>query len=274
MVKIIADSGCELTNEMLNKVTIVPLNLQLGDNTYIDDKELDIDNFIKELHLNRKNRKTSAPAPFLYSDNFDKDNKTFVITISSKLSGSYNSARTAIDMFLEEHSTADICLIDSKSASAAETLIVNKLIELDKNNMTYDEIKKEILEFRDNIKTYFILENYDTFVDSGRISPHVAKLGQMLNIIPICGAEDGKAVVRGQARGEKKAYAKFLEFIKNENVDTENRILAITHVDCLEKAEKLKNIINENFKFKDIIINKATGLCSVYADINGLIIAF
>lgn len=277
MIKILADSGCDLTEDMKKNPNIVtiPLTLQLGDKVYIDDENLDTDKFREELKQYKTSRKTSAPAPGLFTEKIQEDVPNFIVTLSAGVSGSYNSAVSSAKMYSEEHGKRDIFVVDSMSASTGETLIVDKLVELDKKGLDFEAIKSEISEFRDSLKTYFILENYDTFVNSGRLNPYVAKIAKMLNIIPICGAENGKAVLRGQARGEKKAYAKLLNFIENENVNTEERILAINHIGCREKAENLVRLITERFKFKDIlIIPKATGLCSLYADTNGLIIVF
>ncbi len=277
MIKILADSGCDLTEEMKKNTDIktIPLTLQLGDTVYIDDENLDTDKFREELRQHKTDRKTSAPAPGLFAENIQEGVPNFIVTLSAGVSGSYNSAVSGVQMYKEDHDKEDIFVVDSMSASTGETLIVDKLMELDKKGLDFNAIKKEITAFRDDLKTYFILENYDTFVDSGRLNPYVAKIAKMLNIIPICGAEGGKAVLRGQARGVKKAYAKLLSFMEKENVDTENRILAINHIGCRKKAEELMSIITEKFKFKDtVIIPKATGLCSLYADINGLIIVF
>ncbi len=277
MIKILADSGCDLTDDMKKNtaITTIPLTLQLGNNVYTDNEKLDTDKFREELKQHKKDRKTSAPAPGLFAENIQADVPNFIVTLSAGVSGSYNSAVSGAAMYTEEHGKKDIFVVDSMSASTGETLIVDKLLELDKKGLDFESIKSEITEFRDNLKTYFILENYDTFVDSGRLNPYVASIAKMLSIIPICGAEGGKAVLRGQARGVKKAYAKLLNFIENENVNTEERVLAINHIGCREKAEALKNIITDKFKFKDtLIIPKATGLCSLYADINGLIIVF
>ncbi len=277
MIKILADSGCDLTDDYKKRSDIktIPLTLQLGSKVYSDDEALDTDAFRKELLIHKKDRKTSAPSPGLFAENIQADVPNFIVTMSAGVSGSYNSAVSGAKMYCEEHGKKDVYVVDSMSASTGEILIVKKLLELAETGMGFEEIKSEICKFRDNIKTYFILENYDTFVDSGRLNPYVARIAKMLNIIPICGAENGKAVLKGQARGEKKAYEKLLNFIENEKVNTEERTLAINHIGCPEKAERARKLIMDKFRFKDyIIIPKATGLCSLYADINGLIIAF
>ena len=278
MIKIVADSGCDFTQSMRDQKDInivqVPLTLQLKDKQYIDDLSLDVPSFIEDLVNCPTERKTAAPSPELYLEAYKGDESIFAITLSSFLSGSYNSAMTAKNMYLEDIGNKFIHVVDSLSASVGETLIALKLNELEKHNFSDIEIVNKITDFVSNLKTYFILERYDSLVDTGRLNPYVAKLASMLNIVPICGAENGKTILCGQARGQKKAFNKLIDIIKNENIDFTKRILAITHISCLDKALEFKNNILEHINFKDVIITEGSGLCSLYADHHGLIIAF
>ena len=275
-MKIVADSGCDFTTEMKNNSNIVqvPLTLQINDEIFSDTLDLDIVNFRNKLRENKKNRKTAAPSPQLYVDAYGGDEDVFVVTLSSHLSGSYNSAVTAQDLYFDDYGKKNIFVVDSKSVSVGETLIVNKLLELKEKGLSFDEIKEEICKFRDNLNTYFILENYDSLVNTGRLNPYVAKLAALLGIVPICGADDGHAVLTAKAKGMKKAYLKLIDDITKKCNDTENRVLYITHIDALEKANELKEIMMSKLNFKECHITEGSGLCSSYADIGGLIISF
>lgn len=278
MIKIVVDSGCDFTPAMKNKdginIELVPLSLQLGETQYIDDANLDMPNFLEDLANNPRDRKTAAPSPELFYNAYKGDESVFAITISSNLSGSYNSAMTAKNMYLEEIGDKFIHVIDSFSASVGETLIALELKKLIDLGLSAKEILPKITNFVDNLKTYFILEHYETVVNSGRMNPYVAKLASLLNIIPICGAQEGKMALRGQARGQKKAFNKLIELMQADNVNFSERILAITHINNLEKALELKEVISQKIKFKDILITEGSGLCSLYADNQGLILAF
>lgn len=278
MIKIIADSGCDFTKDMRNQKDInigqVPLSLQIDQKQYIDTLDLDTNEFINHM-LNYKGvPKTAAPSPELYMKSFEGNDSIFVVTLSSFLSGSYNSAVIAKDMYLEENKDKFIHIVDSLSASAGETLICLKLNEMIKANYTENEIKDKITQFVSEMNTYFILERYDNLIKTGRLNPYVAKVASLLSIIPICGADNGKTVLKGQARGHKKAFAKLIEMMQKEGKDFENKTLTITHVNCLEKANELKSEILNKIKFKNVIISKASGLCSTYADNHGLVVAF
>lgn len=278
MVKIIADSGCDIIKELKHKEKIeliqIPLNLQLGENLYIDDELLNKNNFVDELKKYPNSRKTSAPSPEKYLDAYKGDDEIFVVTLSSQLSGSYNSAVLAKNMYLETNEFKNIFIIDSKSASSGETAIVLKILEMINKNLPTAEIYDSIQNFVNNMNTYFILENYNSLVNTGRLNPYVAKIASILSIVPICGAEDGKTVLKGQARGEKRALEKLISLIKKEGNQFETKNLVITHVSCIEKAEKIKDEICKQISFKDTIITEASGLCSIYADYKGIIIAF
>jgi len=278
LIKIIADSGCDFTQEMIKKESInisqIPLTLQLGNNIYIDDLKLNIKDFVEEMKKYKKERKTAAPSPQKYYEEYKTENDVFVITLSSKLSSSYNNANIAKKMYIEDYGNKNIQIIDSKSASIGETLIALKLNELSNLGLKSDEITKEIIDFRNNQKTYFVLECYDNLVNTGRLNPYAAKLASFLSIVPICGAEDGSAVLKGQARGHKNAVSKLIEIIMKESSDFEQKILGISHVQCYQKAVELRDKILEKIHFKSSIIVPASGLCSNYADDQGIIISF
>ena len=106
------------------------------------------------------------------------------------------------------------------------------------------------------------------------MNSYVAKLASMLNIVPICAGEDGKMALVAQARGHNKAYTKLAEIIKSTCKDTTERTLAITNVDCRDKAIKLADKLDKELGFKECLILSPTGLVCTYADHHGLVIAF
>lgn len=275
MIKIIADSGCDFTEEMLHAdVKRIPLTLQLGDITYEDSAELDIPSYIAALNANPRGRKTAAPSPEKFYNAYDEGDEIFAVTLSRHLSGSYTSAQTAKNMYIEEKGEKFIHVIDSQSASAGETRIVHELLRLIDKGLTAQEIKAEIDKFVLQMKTYFILESFNTIVDSGRMNGYVAKLASMLNIVPICAGVEGKMALLTQTRGRKKAYAKLAELMGEAGRDTSQCELFITHVDAYDEAESLSQYLNGKLGFKNTVIAPPTGLVCTYADYHGLIIAF
>lgn len=275
-IKIVVDSGCDLTEKIKkdNNIISVPLNLFLGDRNFIDDDSLDKEKFLSDMTVSKELCKTAAPAPKLFLDAYKGLEDIFVVTLSSELSGSYNSAKTASRLYLEDIGKKFIHVFDSLSASVGETLIALKINELARLDFSKQKIIDGVNNFISGMNTYFILEKFDNFVKSGRISPCIARLASFFNIKPICKGKDGKPVLADKARGYDRAIEKLINMINKTISNPEEKILGITHVKCLKKAIELKNRLLEKVNFKDVIIMSASGLCSVYADLGGLIVAY
>ncbi|EQB88891.1 hypothetical protein M918_22805 [Clostridium sp. BL8] len=156
-IKIVGDSSCDLSKDMKEEmnVEIAPLTLQLGDKVYIDDETLDIKQYVKAMGQCETSPKTSCPSPEDYMKRFEGEESVFVVTLSNKLSGSYNSAILAKNIFLEEVSNKFIHVFDSLSASAGETIIAMKIHELSMKNFTELEIVDKITNYIKEMKTFF-----------------------------------------------------------------------------------------------------------------------
>ena len=277
MIKIVVDSGCELPTELKNSldpVEVAPLTLQIGDKIYIDDEKLDVEEYILAMENYSGAPKTAAPSPQSFLDRFAGKDSVFMVTLSSKLSGTYNSAMTAKNICLEEGKAKFAHVFDSLSASVAEYLIVEKILESSRNKMANEEIVSSVNSFIGNMKTYFVLDKYDNLVKTGRVKPYIAQIASMLSIKPVCKALDGEIAMVDKARGTGKAISKLVDIVCKEGSDFENKILAISHVKALEKATKLKEEIVKRVNFKKIVILECRGLCSTYASRGGLIMSF
>lgn len=277
MQRIIVDSGCDLTEEMKNgsiELDVVPLNLQLGEKTYVDDVNLDMAEYVEDMESCKSKVQTSAPSPALFLDAYKKEGSLFTVTLSSKLSGTYSSALLAKQMYFDEIGEKFIHIIDSLSACAGETVIALRLNEYIKNNFTDSEIVTAINKFVSEMRTVFILEKFDNLVKNGRVNPYIAKIATLLSIKVICGAKDGEIELLDKARGYKKAVSRLVEIIQKDKLDFENRILGITHVQCLERAIDIKNEILKKIKFKDIVILEARGIASTYAQKGGIVLSY
>lgn len=278
MIKIVVDSGCDLTSDMKSQknihIEVVPLTLQVDEQQFIDDEHLDVNHYLDEMEKSAHVPKTAAPSPERYIEKYKGEESVFAVTLSSKLSGSYNSAMVAREISIEGSEGKFVHVFDSLSASIGETLIALKIKEHADLNLSDLAIVDSINDFISKMKTYFVLEKFDTIVKTGRMKPYVAKLASLLSVKPICGASDGNMALIGKARGYNKAVAKLISIMQEEGYDFENKILGISHVQCLDKAVAFKDEVMKKIKFKDVIILEASGLCSTYANRGGLIIAF
>lgn len=275
--KIIGDSCFDL-NEELKKIPnldIAPLKINIDGREFIDNESLDQ----KELLMFMKNSsnvpKTASPSPSDYIKEYEGEEDVFVVTISSKLSGSYNSAILAKEMYLEQSKDKFIHVFDSLSASVGQTLVGLKILEMEELNYKREKVVVKVNEYIQEMKTLFLLESLDNLIKAGRINKIVAKIATAFSIKPImCATDSGSINILEKARGSKKALRRLVDLIGEKGEKLEEKILGIAHCNCFEKAEKLKAEIKEKYNFKDIIIVETAGISTVYANDGGIVIAF
>ncbi len=273
--KIVVDSCCELPEEYMNDVRFerVPLGLEIGDYHILDDDDFDQADFLRRVAEYPGYAKSSCPSPerFMNAYNVDADN-IYVVTLSAKLSGSYNSAQLGKSLYIEKYGHKNIHVVDSESASCGEMQIALKLMEYEEAGFSFEEIVEKIEKFRDEIETYFVLDNLETLRKNGRLTGVKALVATTLNIKPVMGADKGIIIQRFQTIGIKKALAKMADTVVNEVTDTKNKILAISHCNCPERAEAVKKMILAKAQFKKVIIVNMRGLSSLYANDGGIIV--
>ncbi|BEP28943.1 DegV family protein [Helicovermis profundi] len=274
---IIADSSNDM-NESINKkysIDIVPFKLYIDEKEYIDDKDLDILNFIEKMVKSPNVPKSACPSPDDFMKKFDTEDESFVVTISSKLSGTYNSALLAKNMFIEDIRDKFIHVFDSKSASIGETLVSMKIFELKNLGYKNTEIIDNINNYISEMKTFFISESLDNLMKNGRISKFAGTIATVLKIKPIMTTNpDGEIILFEKTRGSKKAFKRLADIIEENSKKVENKVLAISHVNNEKSALWLKEEVEKRCNFKDIIVVQTKGLSSLYCDNGGVIVAF
>lgn len=273
--KIVVDSCCELPEEYLQdpRFEIVPLGLEVGDYQIQDDENFNQSEFLKKVAEYPKCPKSACPSPERFREAYHTEAQyVYVITLSSHLSGSYNSAVLGMNLYREKYGKKQIHVIDSESASCGETQIAKKLVELEEQGLLFEEIVKQIEEFRSNIHTYFVLDNLETLRKNGRLTGVKALVASTLSIKPIMAGDKGNIVQRSQSVGMKKALRRMAEIILEETGDTKDRILMITHCNAPERAETVKKLLMEKAEFKDCLIMDTRGVSSMYANDGGVIV--
>ena len=195
--------------------------------------------------------------------------------MSSKLSGSYNSAELAKKLYLEEHPDKNILVIDSKSASVGQTLLALRIQELEEAGKSFEEICTNVLQYRDEMCTKFVLESLDVLRRNGRLSTVTAVICNTLNIKAVMSSTPEGSINRvDQGRGMKKALGKLVSAIEKDMVNPKEKILGIAHCNNKERAEYTKNLIMSKIPFKDYIMVDTAGLSSFYANDGGIIVAY
>lgn len=277
--KIIADSSCDLNEELKEKldVSLIPFKIDVDELRFIDDEQLDTEDLIKAMKSSPNPIRTSCPSPgdFVEEYKSTEADSIFVVTISSPLSGTYNSAILAKNMVEEDEPHKFIHIFDSKSASVGETLTAMKIHELVEKKLGNLEIVEKVEKYIKEMKTYFILESLDNLIKNGRISKTKGLLANALNLKPIMGADgEGNIKLVENVRGTKRAFRRLVEIIGETGEKLEEKILAISHANALERAEELKKAIEERYNFKDVILVKQAGLSTAYANDGGIILVF
>lgn len=273
--KIVVDSCCELPEEYLqdSRFEIVPLELEVGEYRVADDEHFNQAEFLKKVAEYPKCPKSACPSPEHFREAYRTEAEhVYVITLSSHLSGSYNSAVLGMNLYREKYGEKQIHVIDSESASCGETQIARKLVELEEQGLPFEEIVKQIEEFRSNVHTYFVLDNLETLRKNGRLTGVKALVASTLSIKPIMAGDKGNIVQRGQSVGMKKALRRMAEIVLEEASDTSDRVLMITHCNAPERAETVKKLLMEKADFKDCLIMDTRGVSSMYANDGGVIV--
>ena len=279
MYKIIIDSCGELPENLKKDEDFcnVPLELDVDGYLITDDDTFDQLDFLKRVKNSVKGPKSSCPSPERYMSAFDGDaDNIYVITLSGKLSGSYNSAVLAKGLYEEEHGkdSKNIYVFNSKSASIGETIIGLKVQEYEEAGLAFDEVVKKTEEYIASMNTFFVLETLETLRKAGRLSNIKAFVANTLNIKPVMGStKEGTIQQLGRARGMKKALMKMVEDAVASTKDCSERILAISHCNCPQRAEFVKEQILKLAKFKAVVVVNTAGVSSMYANDGGVILA-
>jgi len=277
MYKIIIDSCGELTEEMKKDghFRSVALELEVEGVRIRDDETFDQANFIKRISASKKGPKSSCPSPESYMLEYEGDaENVYVVTLSALLSGSYNSAMLGINLYQEEHPDAkNIHVFNSCSASIGETLIGLKIQECEESGMSFEEVVKTVDAYITEQNTFFVLESLETLRKTGRLSNIKAIVASTLNIKPVMGAtSEGTIRQLGQSRGMKKALIKMIEEMVAVTKNCEDKILAISHCNCPDRAQYVKEMVEKVARFRDIIVLDTRGVSTMYANDGGIIL--
>lgn len=274
--KIVVDSCGELTREMKESGVFVTASLSMLVNgvNIVDDQTFDQADFLKRVAESPECPKSSCPSPEEYMSLYDCDAKrVYAVTLSSELSGSYNSAELGSRLFREENPEKKIHVFNSRSASVGETLIALKIQECEEKKMSFEEVVRCVENYIEEQHTYFVLENLDVLRKNGRLTGIKSFVASALNIKPVLGSTpQGTICQLGQARGMKKALVKMVERIVQEAQDVENKILAVSHCNCPERAKVVEQMLLDRLPVKSSFVIDTAGISTMYASDGGIIV--
>lgn len=280
--KIIADSSCELPAKFINdeRFALVPFHMEIDGEHIRDNRGINIPELLSKIAASRDCPKSSCPSPDTFMECMREGNekRVYIITISGKLSGCYNSAVLAKSLYEEEYDDKEIFVIDSLSASGGESLIALKAMELEEEHLSFEKIQEELISYRDSITTYFVLDNLDTLRKNGRLSRMGALVASTLRIKPLLAGSMGEIITVEKAIGLKKAWSAMVSRIAREAGDAAKKMYArriiITHCNNQAGAEKIRDMLKATVEFKEYIIMQTSGLSSLYANDGGIIVTY
>ena len=222
--RIIVDSTADLFTELKNRVGVVPLTVHFGEEEYLDGVTIDHKTFYEKLIESDVLPTTSQATPDSFIKEFQKikenGDSAVVITISSKLSGTYQSAVIATEDF------DNIYIVDSGSAAIGSGILAERALKLADDGMNAREIAKLLNEEKEKIVIIALFDTLEYLKKGGRISKTAAFAGSVLNIKPVLSVIDGEITVLGKARGSKMGNNLLVEEIeKVGGVDFEKPVL-------------------------------------------------
>ncbi len=271
--KIVMDSAGDIQTLGKTPFESVPLKLLIGDQEYVDDKYLDVEEMAKHLKHFHGKSSTACPGVGAYLEAFGDAQNVFCITITSALSGSCNAAKIAAASYEEEHPDRHVHVVDSLSAGPEMQLLEWKIEALIQAGKSFTEIAELVENYRQTTHTLFALESIHNLANNGRVSTTMAKLIGVLGIRLVGKASDeGRLELMDKTRGERRALADLRKHMHATGYQG-GRVI-VTHCGNPAAAGKLKEQILESFPQADIRIEPCGGICSFYAEHGGMIVGF
>ncbi len=271
--KIISDSSSDITSLEGLAFESVPLKIITDEAEYVDSPSLDINGMIADLKKYKGTSRSSCPNAEEWTNAFGDADGIFCITITSGLSGSYNSALLALNEHLEAHPEKKGMVIDTLSVGPESTLIIEKLAELIAEGLEFEEIKEKIIEYKKTTHLSFCLESLRNLANNGRVSPAVAKIAGLLGIRMVGKASaEGTLELTNKVPGKEKAYSSLFK-----NMLAEGYVggkVHIHHCQNPEGADYLVANIKAKFPEAKIVLRQTRALCSFYAESGGILVGF
>lgn len=258
MIRIIADSSCNLPDEILKQydISVVPITMTIKGKTYIDYEEITPQQLFDMLPDLDELPTTAAPSPSAFMKEYAFQVESgikdiIVITISSGASATYQSAVIAKDTFLSEtdHQDIRIHIVDSLSMSHGSGYLIMKTGEMIKEGKSFDEIIEFNEKYKTRVKHYLSVSDLDNLIKSGRLSHATAIIGKALHIAPILTIKKGKAAICAKVRGRKKIFKYYIdEFKKRVDKDMTDFII-LGYTSDISYAQTVKSLINSETDF-------------------------
>ncbi len=276
--KIVVDSCCDLTGQMLKdpRFIKVPLTIRSNGSSFIDNETFDQADLLWAMKQSEEAPSTACPSPQSYLDAYQgpEEEDVYVVTLSALLSGSHNSAEQARMLMEEDHPNKNVYVFNSCSASSGEVLVALKVRELAESGAPFKHVVREVEQFIYQMQTMFVLETLENLRKNGRLTRLQSVITGALKIkLLMGGTPEGEIYKIGQMLSMKQALSKMVDRMAADPAH-EGRTLVICHCNCLDRAFQVKEMCEQRCKFGSSIITEAGGVTSVYANDGGIVVAY
>ena len=284
MIKIMADSTCDLSPEIVEQynIGIAPLKINIGEESYRDKIDLSADKFFERLPGLKELPTTSMPSPEEYLASIDEAieqgyTEFLCICMSSGTSGSYQSAVLAKELFydLYPQSPIKIHIVDSLSMSHGSGWLILKSAQLLESGYSFEELINFNESHKKQVKHFLCVEDLKNLIKSGRISNAGAFVGSLLRVKPIMSMKQGKGAIVAKVRGTNKALKYYVdEFVKRKHDGLTNFVI-IGYSSSIDIAHQLKERIETQTDFKGIIhVMQMGAVVGTHVGLNGVSLFF
>ena len=271
-IKIVADSSADLLESKQIDFACAALKIITSEKEFVDNADLDVSDMVSFLGQYKGRSQTSCPNAEDWLRAFGDADDVICVTITSGLSGSYNSAQAA-KLIYEETEGKRVFVLDSLSTGPEMVLIVEKLKEYVLEGLSFEAICEKIREYTKKTGLLFMLKSLKNLANNGRVSPALARILELLNICIVGKASDeGKLDTTHKCRGENRSLETLIRDLKNYGVSSGK--ISIAHCENEEGARKLKALIENELPETKSEIHPLRGLCSFYAEKGGILVGF
>lgn len=274
MLQVVTDSSCDLPGELIVKhgLRVVPLAVSVGDEVFLEGVDITPQTFYTKMAQTMKLPTTSQPAPAAFAENFRELadlGPVICLTISSKLSGTYQSACLG-----RELSGVEATIFDTLSGSLGHGLQVLRACELARAGCTVKEAEEELDRYRNEMKTLVLLNTLENIVKGGRLSRFQGSLAKILDIKVLLHAVEGEVVILEKVRGQKKFIHRVVETIYESCPDLSSRDVGITHFNNPVDVETIQNSLEKTCHPRSFLTNYMGPTMATYAGEGGMIVAY
>ena len=269
---IVADSSADLHGLINIPYSHAPMIIHTANKAYLDDSHLNVEDMIADLQKNKGKTSSACPGVGDWLLAFGEAEEIFVLTITSKLSGSYNSACLAKNEYEELHPDRRVHVFDTLSTGPEMQLLAEKIMELTRVGTDFDTVCTELDAYSRSTHLVFMLESLKNLANNGRVSHAVAGIAGILGIRLVGKALDGVLEPLDKSRGEKRALTAITERMRE--LGYSGGKVRIAHCLNPDAAAHLTELLRSRFPTLCVDVYPTGGLCSYYAEKGGLLVGF